>query len=53
MKAVAKATKLISSEENNSEIKTEYKNNKDSFLYFKIDKEMVKIILNEILFIER
>ena len=52
MKAVAKATKLISSEENNSVIKTEYKNNKESFLYFKIDKEMVKIILNEILFIE-
>jgi DNA-binding LytR/AlgR family response regulator len=52
VKAVAKATKLISTEENYSPTKTEYNNNKESFLYFKIDREMVKIILNEILFIE-
>ena len=52
MKAVAKATKLIATEENYVAIKTEYNNNKDSFLYFKIDREMVKIILNEILYIE-
>ena len=52
MKAVAKATKLISTEENYAAIKTEYNNNKDSFLYFKIDREMVKIILSEILYIK-
>lgn len=52
MKAVSKATKLISLDNNFSSINTEYNNNKDSFLYFKIDKERQKVLLVEILFIE-
>ncbi|MBS1736394.1 MAG: response regulator transcription factor [Bacteroidetes bacterium] len=52
MKAVSKATKLISLNNNFSSINTEPNNNKDSFLYFKIDKEMQKVLLHEILFIE-
>ena len=52
MKAVSKATKLISLDNNFSSINTEYNNNKDSFLYFKIDKERQKVLLLEILFIE-
>ncbi|HLK29265.1 MAG TPA: LytTR family DNA-binding domain-containing protein [Puia sp.] len=52
MKAVAKATKLISIDNNFSSANTEYKDNKDSFLYFKIDREMSKVLLHEILFIE-
>ena len=52
MKAVSKATKLISLDNNLSSKNTEPNNNKDSFLYFKIDKEMQKVLLHEILFIE-
>jgi len=52
MKAVSKATKLISLDNNFSSINTAHNNNKDSFLYFKIDKEMQKVLLLEILFIE-
>lgn len=52
MKAVSKATKLISLDNNFSSINTEHNNNEDSFLYFKIDKEMQKVLLHEILFIE-
>jgi DNA-binding LytR/AlgR family response regulator len=52
MKAISKATKLISIENNFSLTNTENNNNKDSFLYFKIDKEMQKVLLRDILFIE-
>ncbi len=52
MKAISKATKLISLDNNFSSIDTAHNNNKDSFLYFKIDKEMQKVLLFEILFIE-
>ena len=52
MKAVSKATKLISLDNNFSTINKEHNNNEDSFLYFKIDKEMQKVLLHEILFIE-
>lgn len=52
MKAVAKAVKLISIDSNLSFPNAEYKGNQDSFLYFKIDKEMSKVLLHEILFIE-
>jgi len=52
MKAVSKATKLISLDNNFSSINKEHNNDEDSFLYFKIDKEMQKVLLHEILFIE-
>ena len=51
IKAVAKAGRVFSVEE---EIKkpTEDEEQKDAFLYFRIDKEMTKVQLNDILFIE-
>ena len=52
MKAVAKATRLISSDSNNASENNGFAYNKNSFLYFKIDREMSKILLDEILFIE-
>lgn len=52
MKALAKATKLIAIDSNFASGNPEYKDNKDSFLYFKIDREMSKVLLREILFIE-
>ena len=52
MKAVSKATKLISLDNNFLSKNTEPNNNNDSFLYFKINKEMQKVLLHEILFIE-
>ena len=52
MKAVSKATKLISLDNSLLSANTERNNNKDSFLYFKIDKEMQKVLLQEIIFIE-
>jgi len=52
MKAVSKATKLISLDNNFSVANTEHSNSNDSFLYLKIDKEMQKVLLHEILFIE-
>ena len=52
MKAVVKATRLISSDSNNPSENNGFAYNKNSFLYFKIDREMSKILLDEILFIE-
>jgi DNA-binding LytR/AlgR family response regulator len=52
MKAVAKATKLISMDNGYTSGSPEYKDNRDSFLYFKIDREMSKVLLREILYIE-
>jgi DNA-binding LytR/AlgR family response regulator len=52
MKAVAKATRLISIDGHLSSGNTEFNDNKESFLYFKIDREMTKVMLHEILFIE-
>lgn len=52
MKAVSKAVKLISIDNRFTHTEIEYKENKDSFLYFKIDREMSKVFLNDILFIE-
>jgi DNA-binding LytR/AlgR family response regulator len=51
IKAVAKAGRVLSVED---EVKkpAEDKEQKDAFLYFKIDKEMIKVQLNDILFIE-
>ena len=52
MKAVSKATRLISFDNNFVSIHTENDKNKDPFLYFKVDKEMQKVLLHKILFIE-
>ena len=51
IKAVAKAGRVLSVEEEvNKPAAT--REQKDAFLYFKIDKEMIKVQLNDILFIE-
>jgi DNA-binding LytR/AlgR family response regulator len=53
MKAVAKTVKLISIDNNFSSAKSEFnEDTDDSFLYFKIDREMRKVLLHEILYIE-
>lgn len=52
MKAVLKAIKLIGIENNNAYPNADNDNNKDAFLYFKIDKAMQKVLLKDILFIE-
>lgn len=52
MKAISKATRQISIDKNYSSVNTETDNNKEPFLYLKIDKEMRKVLLTEILFIE-
>lgn len=53
MKAVTKSVRLITVENNFSSLENvEYNENKDAFLYFKIDKEITKVLLNEILYIE-
>jgi DNA-binding LytR/AlgR family response regulator len=52
MKAVAKATKLISIETTPVIPPAAEKKASEAFLYFKIDREMVKVMLHEILFIE-
>ncbi|TAM95774.1 MAG: response regulator transcription factor [Chitinophagaceae bacterium] len=52
MKAVLKAIKLIGIDNNNSYLTTKNDNNKDAFLYFKIDKAMQKVLLKDIFFIE-
>lgn len=52
MKAVAKATRLISSERRNLTPEAPFEDNKNAFLYFKIDREMVKVFLHDMLFIE-
>jgi len=52
IKAVSKATKLIAADNNFSEANAKFENNESSFLYFRINKEMQKVLLREILFIE-
>lgn len=53
MKAVAKAVKLISADDNFYPARTELNDEpNDSFLYFKVDREMRKVLLHEILYIE-
>jgi DNA-binding LytR/AlgR family response regulator len=52
LKAVTKATKLIS-QETQFDIKDKETNNNDNaFLYVKVNKEMMKVLLKDILFIE-
>lgn len=51
-RAVAKAARLLSSEGVGFSESADDTANKESFLYFRIDKEMVKVLLEEILFIE-
>ncbi len=52
LKAVAKASKLLSIEGNSPLSNNEYKENKEAFLYLKVEKEMVKVLIHDILFIE-
>jgi len=52
IKAVSKATKLIAADNSFSEANAKFENNESSFLYFRINKEMQKVLLREILFIE-
>jgi DNA-binding LytR/AlgR family response regulator len=52
IKAVAKAGRLLSVSSPVSKPLGEEDLNKDAFLYLKIDKEMIKVHLNDILFIE-
>jgi two-component system, LytTR family, response regulator len=52
LKAVAKASKLISLESHLSVKDMEYNENDNAFLYLKVDKEMTKVLVKEILFIE-
>ncbi len=52
IKAVSKATKLIAANNNFLESNAKVENNESSFLYFRINKEMQKVLLREILFIE-
>jgi DNA-binding LytR/AlgR family response regulator len=52
MKAVAKAGRVFSVEAEINKPAAEEKEQKEAFLYFKIDREMIKVYLNEILFIE-
>lgn len=53
MKAVAKAIKLISADAGFSSAKAELSDEpSESFLYFKVDREMRKVLLHEILYIE-
>lgn len=51
-KAIAKAVKLLSNELAADGPAGQYTDNKDAFLYFRMEKEMVKVLLEEILFIE-
>lgn len=51
-KAVSKAGRLLSGEGAVGRPATEDNEVKDDFLYFRIDKEMIKVRLNDILFIE-
>lgn len=52
MKGVAKATKLLAIENAGDSNYHEFADNKNAFLYLKIDKEMTKVILDEILYVE-
>ena len=51
-KAVAKAGKLLLNEWAAEIPASQFTENKDAFLYFKMEKEMVKVLLDDILFIE-
>ncbi len=48
MRAVSKAGRLLSIESQIAKPASEENEDKDAFLYFKIDKEMIKIQLNDI-----
>lgn len=52
MKAVSKAIKLIGVEGNFSAGAMENGSAEDAFLYFKVDRDMQKVLLHDILFIE-
>ena len=52
MKGVAKATKLLAIENAGDSNYHEFADNKKCLLYLKIDKEMTKVILDEILYVE-
>jgi DNA-binding LytR/AlgR family response regulator len=52
MKAVEKAGRQLSNEWSFTNGPVENGGNKDPFLYFRINKEMVKVLVNEILFLE-
>lgn len=52
MKAVAKATKQLALEVKTDADAKEFMENKNAFLYLKVDKEMTKIILDDILYVE-
>ena len=51
-KAVAKAGRLLSNEWAAESPAGQYTDNKDAFLYLRMEKEMVKVLLEDILFIE-
>lgn len=52
LKAVTKATKLISQENQTTVRDKEDEDNDKAFLYLKVDREMTKVFMKEILFIE-
>ena len=52
MKAVEKAGRQLSSEWSFTHNSGEKNGSKDPFLYFRINKEMVKVLVNDILFLE-
>jgi DNA-binding LytR/AlgR family response regulator len=52
MKAVEKAGRHLSNEWSFTESSGENNGSKDPFLYFRINKEMVKVLVNDILFLE-
>lgn len=52
MKAVAKANKLLKLENQDVNSYGSNHENKNAFLYFKVDKEMTKVFIHEIVFIE-
>ncbi len=52
IKAVEKAARQLSSEASFTNGSAGYGAGKEPFLYFKINKEMVKVLLNDILFLE-
>jgi DNA-binding LytR/AlgR family response regulator len=52
MKAVTKAMKLLSLENSPEKSNEIFSENKNAFVYLKANKEMTKVLLNEILYIE-
>jgi DNA-binding LytR/AlgR family response regulator len=52
MKAVEKAGRQLSNEWSFTDSSGENNGSKDPFLYFRINKEMVKVLVNDILFLE-